>query len=299
MAGAALAAGGWKAFLGNGFKGSIGGEDIGVGSVFGTPGFQDIKIDAIRGDVTFDPSFNGGGDVIREWWGLDLAHPDAASAWHASAAGSSLVLDNAHVRLTIPVGLAGTSLVFSATSGVNPGSGSMVFNDARILAYDEARDAIMLGSQQVTGVSTVITALPEGSPIPDHVDPAARASLVLAGGEALKISGNFTVYGTPAAEAIEVGPGNVVFDPSFSRGGDSIFFLRQEWTARAVGSNLVLEDDAGNHIQIPVGTEGIAIGNPYVSETLVYDTGRDVMLIGDTVITSAGVNVDFAVYGMP
>lgn len=84
--------------------------------------------------VTLDPSFNQGGDTIV------LA--GSASDYTIVRSGSSAVLTNGSITVTIPVGLAGAEVVFAN----GPGGAD---DDSRTLFFDPQQNAIVLGDQVV------------------------------------------------------------------------------------------------------------------------------------------------------
>jgi len=61
-------------------------------------------VEVLGGKVSFDPSFNGGGDVI------DL--PGNAKAWSAVRSGSSMLLTKGSDSASIPIGTTGADLAF-------------------------------------------------------------------------------------------------------------------------------------------------------------------------------------------
>ena len=82
------------------------GADVSVGGkvqVIGTSAGKEL-VEVLNGKVSFDPSFNGGGDVI------DL--PGNASAWSAVRSGSSMFLTKGNDSASIPIGTVGTDLAF-------------------------------------------------------------------------------------------------------------------------------------------------------------------------------------------
>jgi hypothetical protein len=100
----------------------------GNGNVSGTNGFQDITVLAEPAGLSFDASFNRGGDI------LTLA--DAPGSITAYRSGSSVVLTTTHGTLTIPVGTAGMVLDFAG--------------DERVLRYDSASATIRIGNEVIT-----------------------------------------------------------------------------------------------------------------------------------------------------
>lgn len=90
--------------------------------VFGTAGAEELSL--LSGDIRLDPSFNRGGDTIT------LASP--AKDFIAVRSGSSLLLDNGVLEVSIPVGTANT-LVFAG-------------NDERVLV---SSGGLLLGNQVI------------------------------------------------------------------------------------------------------------------------------------------------------
>ena len=96
------------------------GEDVTVGGssveVIGTPSGGEI-ITVVSGNVTFDPSFNQGGDTI--------VLPGAASDYTAYRVGAEVVItrDDGAVSIRVPVGTAGIEIQFDG-------------NDSRTLSFD-------------------------------------------------------------------------------------------------------------------------------------------------------------------
>ncbi len=99
----------------------------GVLNVFGTSG-GDETIDLLFGDISFDPSFNKGGDL------LIIEAP--ASSFTALVEGTSVFLSNGTLDADIPAGIAGLDIRF--------GSG-----DERTLLINTGLGAIVLGEQAI------------------------------------------------------------------------------------------------------------------------------------------------------
>ncbi len=105
------------------------GADVSVGGkvqVIGTSAGKEL-VEVLGGKVSFDPSFNGGGDVI------DL--PGNASAWSAVRSGSSMLLTKGNDSAVIPIGTTGTDLAFD--------------NATRALLF--ANGQFKIGSQVIEG----------------------------------------------------------------------------------------------------------------------------------------------------
>lgn len=82
------------------------GAEVSVGGkvqVIGTSAGKEL-VEVLGGKVSFDPSFNGGGDVI------DL--PGNANTWYAVRSGSSMLLTKDSDSASIPIGTAGTDIAF-------------------------------------------------------------------------------------------------------------------------------------------------------------------------------------------
>ncbi|WP_141521502.1 Ig-like domain-containing protein [Novosphingobium sp. PC22D] len=105
--------------------------------VFGTAGGGETVV-RLFGDMTFDPSFNLGGDRIE--------FEGPAADFAAYRDGSTLVVFSEDARAAIPVGLGETLLVFGEF-------------DVRTLTIDVEAGAIVLDGAQITGTS-VATAQP-------------------------------------------------------------------------------------------------------------------------------------------
>lgn len=105
-------------------------------------------------------------------------------------------------------------------------------------------------------------------------------------------SSDTTIVGTSAgSEVITIGLGaKVVFDASFNKGGDVINLAgnASSYTAKQVGSSIVLTDSLGSSITIPVGIVGANISFADAApRKLVYDTiSRSIKLGNDVVDTT-------------
>ena len=111
-----------RLFLAEGAGVSAGGKI----DIFGTASPEPVSL--LSGDITLDPSFNRGGDVI--------SFDQPATDFLANRSGSSVFLDSATTDALIPVGTAGTTLSF--TEG-----------DDRTLLFDTGISAVTIGTQQI------------------------------------------------------------------------------------------------------------------------------------------------------
>lgn len=92
--------------------------------VYGTSNRETVTVLAGAGTLTFDPSFNMGGDTLQL--------PGSLGSWVARLSGSNAVLSDGDTTLTIPIGTAGLTLDFSGTT--------------KTLAYDPAQGKATLGT---------------------------------------------------------------------------------------------------------------------------------------------------------
>jgi VCBS repeat-containing protein len=253
----------WRLFAASGFEGSVGGD----GSVFGTAGFQDISVLDHAGRIVFDPSFNKGGDVVRL--------PGDAADWQIVRTGSSALLTDGDTFAQIPLGGAGTALVFD--------------DGARTLKVDAG--APLIGDQPFGLVLETVTAAADGTIVPDGAVSDAQARLFLAGGAGVSIGGNVDVFGSAAEEIVSLDAGDITLDPSFNKGGDTILLESPAdgFTAARVGSSVFL-DGAQTDVLIPVGAAGatLTFADGHARE-LVYDAALASIRIGDQLIGTAPV----------
>lgn len=253
----------WRLFTTDGFAGSVGGS----GQVFGTQSLQDISVLNRPGSVSFDASFNRGGDIIR------LAGP--ASAWSVARSGSSAVFNDGDTTITIPVGTAGTAIVFD--------------DGVRALKFDGSLGSFRIGTQTFASTPQAISAVTDGTPLPTGADDQAHGRLIVAGGGTAAAAGQLEVFGTNGVERVEVLGGNAHFDGSFNRGGDvvSLPFAAEAFTAVRQGSSVRLQSET-LELLLPVGTAGLALEFVGGDERdLLFSSAAGGVLIGDQLITAA------------
>ena len=112
-------------------------------------------------------------------------------------------------------------------------------------------------------------------------------------GEDVDVGGNVTVIGTPSGgEVITVLRGNIILDPSFNAGGDTVRLpdLASAFTVRILGSTAIIAG-ATVTITIPVGTAGMQVVFDDVARTLFYDAGTQTAKLGDQAITVSETGV--------
>ncbi|WP_269748707.1 CAP domain-containing protein [Novosphingobium aquimarinum] len=248
--------------MSDGFSGSVGGS----GKVFGTNGKQDVSLFDVTGAYAFDPSFNKGGDVIRL--------PGDSSSYAIRLEGTSAILTDANAEITIPVG---------------PTSNLLGFSDGYLeLKIDTAASKVKIGSQTVTSDALQIISVPVANPdLGDPVDGSANGTITLQGGAAVHTSGDFSVFGTSAgSEEIFHSSGEIVFDPSFNKGGDTLHVLGDtaDYVGYLDGSSFVLVSDEVE-IRIPVGPVGMDIDFGGTNLSLRIENGG--VYLGDRAITGS------------
>jgi len=102
------------------------------------------------------------------------------------------------------------------------------------------------------------------------------------------------IFGTNSNETVNInGNSKIVFDPSFSRGGDIINVAGNAalYTAKLSGSNIVLTAVNGANIVVPFGTVGATINFTDAARTLYFDTALSTLILGSQTVTAAGVAV--------
>lgn len=238
----------------DGWTGAVGGN----GTVFGTAGVQDITL--LSGALTFDASFNRGGDVLR--------FPGPASAYTIARDGSSARIGSAAgVSAAVPVGVTGLFQSFA--------------DGARQLAFSDG--SFRIGRQVFGNVATAITAAAGAEPLPTGVDVDARATVILSGGAlapglaaTVTIAGRATVFGSLGSDVVAIAPNQhatIAFDTSFNRGGDVIVLPNRAdaYTASVIGSSVLLTG-ATQSLTIPIGITSL---------TLRFIDGEQDMLFAD------------------
>lgn len=231
-----------------GFAGSIGGS----GHVVGTTGAQDITVISRAGTVTFDPSFNAGGDVIRL--------PGKAADWTIQRTGSSAKLMSDTVAATIPIGTTANWIVFA--------------DGARSLAYKDG--SFKIGSQSFGESAVKIEATSDGAAPSLTLNSDANGRLILSEGAEASIGGKVQVIGTGAGkELVEVLGGRLSFDPSFNGGGDVIDLPgnANTWSALRSGSSMLLTK-GNDSVSIPIGTAGTDLAFDNAARALIFIGGQ-------------------------
>jgi len=257
---AATSANDFRLLAADGFVGTIGGGGV----VFGTSGMQDITLVDRPGEIRFDASFNRGGDIIRL--------PGIAADYTVALSGSSAVFDDGDSRYSIPLGTAGTKLVF----------------DDGVRNLGLVGGAVKFGSQSVTTAAADAMAPSDNSSLPGGANTNAQARIFLAGGADVSIGGDQRVFGTTGVEHITYLGGDLIFDPSFNRGGDTLSLPDAPSVYRAYvsGSSAVIVTAEGN-ITIPVGTTGMTIDFAGEARSLRLDPTSQTIRVGDVSITGA------------
>ncbi len=260
----------FRLFLGEGFSGGVGG----VGIVSGTIGFEEVRVIGDGNIINFDPTFNRGGDVIRL--------TGSATDYFATRSGSQIVLTNDVSTYSIPVGLNGTSIVFDDDAG----------NLSRQVRFVDG-NIMRLGSQTITSIETAVTATDALFPIPSEGNVAATARMFVGIDATVSLDGDYTVNGSATgAETIDWLGGDLNFDSTFNRGGDTLISHNSvtQYEAYVSGSRVILIGPDGA-ASVPAGQTGMALefapeGQASISRELHINTTTGAFMIGTQIISA-------------
>ena len=267
----------FKAFLPDGFAGAVGGK----GQVFGTAGFQDVTILASQATleappspvkVTFDASFNKGGDVIR-LTGL-------ASDWSVRQDGSTARFIQGNDSIVVPIGTAGTTIAFE--------------DGQRTLRYDSAAATAKIGTMSFGQALIEISAPAQQPGNPGSTSPNATGRIFLTDSSAIAVGGKFNVFGTVGGrETVTLEYGDIRFDASFNRGGDRLQIDHpiNGYSAVRNGSTVEISGPTVKSI-IPIG-ENASIVTFVPNETglLYYSNQYASAVLGNYLVGSTPVNL--------
>jgi len=232
------------------------GESVGLSSgnytIYGTTSGAETVTVAAGTTVTFDASFNRGGDVVTL--------SGNASAYTAVRSGSSVVLtDSSGGVVTIPVGTTALTVKFAdVTAG-------------RSLVYDTTAASISLGGQTVTTTSAAVTAGSGGSST-----DAARTMTLTTG---LNTGSGFTG-----------GSGNDTFDGSTSNSLNTGDVLAGGAGTDTLSATMNATTAAPNMTGIEIVNLTAGSGNATVSMANVTDvtTVNNVGSTGNLTLTNVG-----------
>lgn len=258
-AGDLIPAGTFWLYAPTGFAGAIGG----TGRVLGSAGLQDIGITFGQGAITFDATFNRGGDIIRI--------EGNAADYSVARSGSGVILTGPNASCQIPFGNSGLSLIFD--------------DGVRTLVYDGVN--VKIGNQTVSEAAP-ITAPVEGPDLPVGVDPNATGRIYIAQGAEVTVGGKYSIFGTNSAEKVIYQSGDVALDATFNRGGDvlSLPNTAENYQASFSGSTVFLKSNDGT-VSIPIGANGLVIDFPRHDDRILYlDVSSGQYLIGGEIINS-------------
>ena len=251
----------------NGFAGEIGG----TGNVFAAAGTQVIEVLNLPGVIDLGPGFNAGGD------GLVL--PGTTSDWAVVRDGSNAVLTDGDTFVIVPAGPASLVIGF--------GDGTYGFG---VTGSD-----IAIGGQVVTDKMTPLAPFTDGPGLPEGLDPAASANLILFPGGEVTAGGALTVFGTNDAEMMTLLNGDATFDPSWNRGNDVLLF--DDPAGGFDGSrvnSLVLFENVDTNAMVPFGPAGMTFSFDGDVRALTYDPGTDTLMIGGDTIGFTATPLSFA-----
>lgn len=239
----------------------------GTGTVFGAAGTtQQVTVADVPGVVSFDGSFNGGGDRIV------LA--GNAARYTVSRNGATVTLSDGDTSIAVPVGLGGADIVFA--------------DGTRSLSLDLASGAVRLGEQSVTTVGASVTSASNAPRATGTTSDAAPSTLLVSGNTSVDASGRLTVFGTVGGqESVTVSQGAVLtFDGSFNGGGDLVrlFGAASSWSISRSGATVFLSGAGATQISIPVGTSASTIRFDDGDRALLFDPTAGQVRLGTTVI---------------
>lgn len=240
--------------------------------------------------VTLDPSFNQGGDTIV------LA--GSAGDYTIVRSGSSAVLTNGSITVTIPVGVAGANIVFANDAG-------SADDDARVLRFNTTLNAMVLDDQVVTstvtqvegGVTTPITVAVDSPTVTEGDDGTRLITFTLTLSEAptaATVVNYSTAAGTasanddfvPVAGTVTFAAGQTTATVTVAVVGDLIDEANETFTLSAslngttsTGTATIIDND---EIQATL-TAG--------QDTLVGTSGNDIF-VGQNRNLNAGDNIN-------
>lgn len=261
---------GFSLFADDGFRGRVGG----AGQIFGTVIWgQTYFVGDPPGSLVFDASFNRGND--------EIFFAGRGEDYTIARVGSSVILKSEETTVTVPVGSNGIALGF-AGSGLH------------YLYWDAAAQAIKLGAyvddQVVTEIPAAISAPSADFYLGNDTPMRSSALLFLAEESPAFVYGSYsdlTVFGSAGRDYLALWGGDIVLDPSFNRGGDTVsveaLYGVSEIIATRSGSSVVLTA-LGLDLTIPVGTAGMTLNLGNSSFELVYDRELNNIMIGDYVV---------------
>ncbi len=166
-------------------------------------------------EVSFDASFNAGGDVIQ--FGVP------ASAFEIQRSGSSVIVTSEGITAVIPVGAQGIVLAFLSADGED--------FERFVLRFDQATNSVMLGEQAIDPGAPVALAGVGGGGAPA---PAPGETITVASIAELRAA-----LADPAFATILVVPGRYLVDthdPAYFHGQAGIFVNREVTIASASAS---------------------------------------------------------------
>jgi hypothetical protein len=235
--------------------------------VFGSSDVDVITLADVAGKITFDGSFNRGGDFI--------VLPNTAKTYSIARSGSSITLSDADSTITIPVGTKGVTLQFA--------------DGEALLKYD---GQVLLGSQVISTTGSSITAsLATKTAL--ATAPGAIGTLIMVPNEPVQIGGDIKIFGTNDADTVTIADvaGSIVFDSSFNRGGDKVVLgkFAEDYTAFKPNASNVTIRDGDTKLTIPLGTKGLDIAFSNEDRTLVYASGN--ANLGNQVLTTTATEV--------
>lgn len=253
-----------------GFAGTLGGTAF----VFGTAEQQVISLADVKGRVTFDPSFNKGGDII--------VLPKNASAYTALRSGSSVILSDGDTEILLPVGVQSTKLQFA------DGDRDLLFNSG-----------ILIGAQTIGASAATLNVQASGkADLPN--DKSTQAARVIVSNETVTLGGTYQVYGSSASERVIIvdRPGTITFDASFNKGGDSVELAGtvDAFSVKRVGSSAVFASQTQT-ISLPTGLTANLVQFADDARLVLFDPKANALKLGDVTVSGEATRLALAAAG--
>lgn len=204
--------------------------------------------------------------------------PGDAGDWQVVRNGSSAMFSDGDIFVQLPVGGVGTILMFQSGGVVLRSEGGQ----------------IKVNDQTVGSAFTDLTNSTFGAISFPYINPDAVGRVFVASGADITVGGRVDLFGTTAAEEVTLVLGDIRFDPSFNRGGDTINIAvtADAFMANRSGSSLFL-DSENLDILIPIGSATTLVFAGGDERTLAVVSGS--VMVGDQIIGLAPANLsDFA-----
>jgi hypothetical protein len=158
---------------------------------------------------------------------------------------------------------------------------------------------VKLGAQIVQIDAALISAPAEIVTLPAGTNANARGEMIMQDDGSAFVNGKFSIVGTNSAQELHFRGGNAELDPSFNKGGDTVFFNKSaaEFKAFLSGTSITLVS-GNDKLVIPMGPEGIMLNFNGDELFARLDIDTNEIKIGDKVVTdqeqpiAGGISLD-------